>query len=203
MKKIMIITITLALSLIANAADAGFLKLRRPLNTVIGNVFSSYYDNDTSAGLKNYYCSANLTYNGHKGTDFLAVSGTQIYAAAYGGLYYRYDNCPDQGSWTSTCGGGYGNHVKIDHEGNTTDGLGEVTVYGHMKKGTVPWYQSLLCGAPIGKSGTSGKSTGPHLHFEVKKYGYPNDDPFKGTCSGQASFWVNQSTGVPTTTCAG
>jgi murein DD-endopeptidase MepM/ murein hydrolase activator NlpD len=181
--------------------NATFVKLRRPLNTTIGNIFSAYYDNDTGTGLKNYYCGSESTYNGHKGTDFLAVMDTQIYAAAKGGLYSRYDNCPDQGSWKSTCGGGYGNHVKIDHEGLTTDGKGEITIYGHMKKGSVPWYQSLICGAKIGKSGTSGKSTGPHLHFEVKKYGYPYDDPFAGKCSGSMSFWVNQSSGVPTAAC--
>lgn len=200
-KKIFFATLLSILFLTVNTADAAFVKLRRPLNTLVGKVFSSYYDNDTGAGLKNYYCGSDLTYNGHKGTDFLAVSGTQIYAAAKGGLYYRYDNCPDQGSWSSTCGGGYGNHVKIDHEGKTTDGIGEVTIYAHMKKGTAPWYQSLVCGAPIGKTGTSGKSTGPHLHFEVKKYGYPYDDPFSGKCGGSMSFWTNQSSGVPTTTC--
>ncbi|MFH0814655.1 MAG: M23 family metallopeptidase [Candidatus Falkowbacteria bacterium] len=197
------ITIMIALMCVAcSTTNAAFVKLRRPLNTTIGAVFSAYYDNDKAAGLKNYYCSANLTYNGHKGTDFLAAKGTQIYSAAKGGLYYRYDNCPDQGSWTSTCGSGYGNYVKIDHENNMTDGIGEITIYGHMTKGTVPWYQSLLCGAKIGKTGNSGKSTGPHLHFEIKKYGYPLDDPFAGPCGGSISFWVNQSTGVPTTACA-
>lgn len=200
--KLLILTATALMFAVGLTTNAAFIKLRRPLNTTIGAVFSAYYDNDTTAGLKNYYCSPNLTYNGHKGTDFLAVKGTQIYSAAKGGLYYRYDNCPDQGSITSACGNGYGNHVKIDHENNTTDGIGEITIYAHMTKGTVPWYQSILCGAGIGKSGTSGKSTGPHLHFEVKKYGYPLDDPFAGQCGSATSFWVNQSAGVPTTACA-
>ncbi|MBI5254846.1 M23 family metallopeptidase [Candidatus Falkowbacteria bacterium] len=200
--KLFITILVVLIFSVSFTANAAFIKLRRPLNITIGDVFSSYYDNDKTTGLKTYYCGTDLTYNGHKGTDFLAVKGTQIYAAAKGGLYYRYDNCPNQGSPTSTCGSGYGNHVKIDHENNTTDGIGEITIYAHMTKATVPWYQSLLCGAKIGKTGTSGKSTGPHLHFEIKKYGYPYDDPFSGSCSGSTSFWVNQSAGVPTTACA-
>lgn len=176
-------------------------KFRRPLNTILNPVYSAYYDNDTSMGVKNYFCSGATVYNGHSGTDFMATVGTAIYAGANGGLYYRYDNCPTYGYLGSTCGGGYGNHAKIDHEGNTTDGIGWVTLYAHMKLGTVGWYQSLLCSAYIGATGSSGNSTGPHLHFEVKKYSYPQNDPFAGSCSHPTSFWVNQGTGVPGTQC--
>lgn len=176
-------------------------KFRRPLDTILSPVFSAYYDNDTSSNVKNYYCGTDTIYNGHKGTDFRAVTGTAIYAGADGGLYYRYDNCPTTGYLGSTCGSGYGNYVKIDHEGDMTDGIGWITIYAHMKQGTVAWYQSLLCGAHIGDSGSSGNSSGPHLHFEVRKYGYPYDDPFAGACSGSVSYWVNQNNGTPTTQC--
>lgn len=176
-------------------------KFRRPLNTILSPVFSYYYDNDVSSNTKNYYCGADKVYNGHQGTDFRAVVGTSIYAGASGGLYYRYDNCPTYGYLGSTCGGGYGNHARIDHEGNTNDGVGWITIYAHMQLGTVGWHQSLLCGAYIGATGSSGNSSGPHLHFEVRKYSYPNNDPFSGSCSGPVSFWVNQNNGVPATQC--
>ena len=175
-------------------------KFRRPLNTVKTPMFSYYYDNDTSSGLENYYCGTGSVYNGHTGTDFRADVGTSIYAGANGGLYYRYDNCSTYGYYGSTCGGGYGNHARIDHEGSY-DGYGWVTIYAHMKSGTVVGTQSLYCSAYIGQTGSSGNSTGPHLHFEVRKYSYPWNDPFAGECSGDVSYWVDQNGGAPTTQC--
>ena len=146
----------------AFAADP---KFRRPLGVILSPVFSYYYDNDASSNIKNYYCGVDKVYNRHAGTDFRATVGTSIYAGANGGLYYRYDNCNTYGYIGSQCGQGYGNHVRIDHEDNMTDGIGWVTIYAHMQKGTAGWYQSLLCGTYIGKTGSSGNSSGPHFHF--------------------------------------
>ncbi len=161
-----------------------------------------YYDNDTTAGIKSYGCGSK-TYNNHKGTDFNVNVDTPIYAAAAGGIYKTGDGCATYGSWTSTCGGGFGNHARVDHEGNTSDGVGLKTIYAHFKLNTVTApYQSVNCGAFLGKSGSSGKSTAPHVHFEVQKYGYPNDDPFKGNCSGSVSWWTNiDSNGIPISSC--
>lgn len=182
----------------ANAADP---KFRRPVSAVLNPVYSALYDHDTSTGAKNYSCGANTVYDAHQGTDFRAVIGTPVYAAAGGGLYYRYNGCPTYGYLGSTCGGGYGNHARIDHEGTPTDGIGWVTIYAHLEKDTVVYPQSAPCGAFIGLSGTSGNSTGPHLHFEVRKYGYPYNDPFSGACSGPVSYWTNQNGGLPTAQC--
>lgn len=177
-------------------------KFRRPLDTVLSPIYSTLYDNDTRAGkLRNYACTDQFLYDAHQGIDFRASTGTPVYAAAKGGLYYRYDSCDTTGYAGSTCGGGYGNHVRIDHEGSYTDGVGWVTIYGHMQKGTAAYLQSVNCGTKIGNSGSSGNSTGPHLHFEVRKYSYPGNDPFKGTCSTSGGFWVNQNFGLPTTQC--
>ena len=183
----------------ALAADP---KFRRPLDTLQSPVYSAFYDHDTGAGAKNYSCGTGTVYDGHQGTDFRAPIGTSVFAAKTGGLYYRYNDCPTYGFSGSTCGGGYGNHVRIDHEGTLTDGVGWVTIYGHLQKDTAVYPQSILCGAQIGKTGTSGNSTGPHLHFEVRKYGYPYNDPFAGACSQPTSFWVNQNGGTPTTQCS-
>lgn len=184
---------------IASGAQAA-PKFRRPLS--ITPTITSFYDNNSSSpGTKKYSCSTTGTYDGHKGTDFSAVVGTSIYAAANGGVYSRYDNCDTYGYLGSTCGSGYGNNARIDHEGDVTDGVGWVTIYAHMKKGTVVWPMSVTCGSNIGKTGSSGNSSGPHLHFEVKKYAYPGNDPFSGSCSHTGSFWVNQNNGAPTTAC--
>ena len=192
-----VITIVSATMQSATAAD---VKFRFPLTGT--PKYASMYDHDTSSpAVKNYKCGTSNVYDKHQGTDFLADVGIIIYAGAKGGLYYRYDSCNTYGSWTSTCGNGFGNHAKIDHEGSMTDGNGWTSIYAHMKQGTVVGLASVYCGSKIGQVGSSGKSSAPHLHFEVRKYTYPNNDPFSGSCSGSKSFWVNQNNGNPTTAC--
>jgi len=125
-------------------------------------------------------------YSGHEGTDFKLSVGTQLKAAAAGTVQERYDGCPDNGYFGSTCGDGFGNHVKIQH----TDG--RWTIYGHMKQGTPAWGSSVLCGANIGKSASSGSSSTPHVHFEVRVTRYGTRlDPYYGRCNGN-SDWIYQ-----------
>jgi len=200
MKKILLCAVVLFLCA-GSASAVEVSKFKRPVYKLLNPVFSAYYDNQPGAGLLNYYCGADTTYNGHQGTDFRATVGTNVYASAFGGLYYRVDNCPNYGFWGSTCGWGYGNHARLDHQGDMTDGQGLITIYAHLKKGTVAWYKSLQCSQYLGKTASSGNSTGPHLHFEVRKYGYPYDDPFAGACSGAESFWVKQNFGIPSVMC--
>lgn len=176
-------------------------SFRRPLDAVFAPSVYQYYDNDTSAGIKSYGCGSK-TYNNHKGTDFNTPVGTPVYASAPGGIYQTYNNCQTYGSWESTCGSGYGNHVRIDHEGNTTDGVGLKTIYAHFKLNNVTVQKNAACGTYLGQSGSSGKSTAPHLHFEVQKYGYPKDDPFKGNCSGPVNWWTAlDANGFPKNQC--
>jgi len=203
MKKLILLLIICLYLLMANTALAVDPKFRRPLNNSFSPMVTYYYDNQTGSGVKSYWCSTSTSnnYNGHQGTDFKSPFGTNVYAGANGGLYYRWDSCLNYGSIGNTCGGGYGNHVKIDHEGNWNDGIGWVTVYAHMKQGTIPWPMTVWCGSNIGQSASSGSSSAPHLHFEVKKYSYPGNDPFSGSCSHPTSFWVNQNGGTPTTQC--
>ncbi|MEO8771725.1 MAG: M23 family metallopeptidase [Ferruginibacter sp.] len=86
----------------------------------------------------------------HKGLDFTAPQGTPIYATGNGTV-----------SEAGFSEGGYGNHVEIDH------GYGYETVYGHMVKVKVRRGQKVKRGDVIGWVGSTGKSTGPHCHYEV------------------------------------
>jgi len=92
----------------------------------------------------------------HAGLDFTAPQGTPIYATADGRVRTAGFNA-----------GGYGNHVVINH------GYGYETLYGHMYKIKVRPGQNIKRGEVIGYVGNTGKSTGPHCHYEVHKNGRP------------------------------
>ena len=157
---------------------------RRPLPTYLG--VYKFYDH---AG-KDWGCGG-TRYAGHRGTDFKANMGTSIQAGSGGSLYYRYDGCSSTGFFGSTCGNGFGNHAKIRHVD------GRVTIYAHMQSGTVIWPSSVMCGATIGKSGSSGSSSTPHLHFELwsDTAASARLDPYKGACdSVQTTDWRTQGT---------
>jgi len=90
----------------------------------------------------------------HKGLDIGAGIGTPIYAAA--------DGTVESASWDS---GGYGNLVKISH------GSGIETLYGHTSRMAVKAGQKVKRGQLIAYVGSTGHSTGPHVHFEVRLNG--------------------------------
>ena len=86
----------------------------------------------------------------HKGLDFTAPQGTPIYATGNGTIEVA-----------GQTGDGFGNHVVINH------GYGFETLYGHMYKVKVKVGEKVKRGEVIGWVGSSGKSTGPHCHYEV------------------------------------
>lgn len=90
----------------------------------------------------------------HNGLDFAAPQGTPIYATANGTVRVA-----------ANTGTGYGNHVVINH------GYGYETLYGHMFRIKVKAGQKVKRGEIIGWVGSTGKSTGPHCHYEVHKNG--------------------------------
>jgi uncharacterized protein (TIGR03382 family) len=152
------------------------------------------------------YACGNNTYSGHRGTDIGVGRNTQVVAAAGGTVKHRTDGFGD-GFIGSTDGGGFGNAVALYH------GAGEETIYGHLTAGTgIPALgAAIACSDPIGRSGTSGNSSGPHLHFETRVavsetgsyYSGQAEDPYAGPCSVAVSAWTNQNGGAPTATCAG
>ena len=94
----------------------------------------------------------------HPGLDFTAPTGTPIYATANGTI--------ESASFGQ---GGYGNHVIIDH------GFGYKTLYGHMVRIKARPGQKVNRGEVIGYVGSTGKSTGPHCHYEVVRRGQKID----------------------------
>ena len=90
----------------------------------------------------------------HAGLDFSAPQGTPIYATADGKV-----------TTAGNMGNGYGNHVIINH------GYGYETLFGHMVRVKARNGQMVKRGEVIGWVGSTGKSTGPHCHYEVHKNG--------------------------------
>ena len=97
----------------------------------------------------------------HSGIDFKGPIGAPIYAAAQGTVSFVGVKA------------GYGNCVEIDH------GNGLMTRYAHMSRFATRVGQPVAAGAVIGAIGNTGRSTGPHLHFEVRMHDRPlNPRPF-------------------------
>lgn len=89
----------------------------------------------------------------HKGLDIAAAPGTTVVAAAAGKVVYSNDQQR-----------GYGNLIIISHA------HGYVTVYAHNRRNLVDEGEAVRQGARIAEVGSTGRSTGPHLHFEVRKH---------------------------------
>ncbi|MBQ3331461.1 MAG: peptidoglycan DD-metalloendopeptidase family protein [Ruminococcus sp.] len=104
------------------------------------------------------------SYETHNALDIGTYIGEPIYAANSGTVVSSNNSCPHTnsgGNWCN-CGGGYGNFVWILHDN------GYETIYGHMIQTTVSSGQHVSNGQLIGYAGSSGWSTGCHLHFELR-----------------------------------
>ena len=120
---------------------------------------SQFYEDRTS-----YY---------HGGIDIAGggIFGAPVVAAASGTVLYTCSYCVH--NWGKSgncgCGGGYGNYVWLDH------GNGKETIYAHLTSLTVSEGQHVSQGDVIGYVGSTGHSTGPHLHFECRYDGVKYD----------------------------
>lgn len=105
----------------------------------------------------------------HGGIDIAGagIMGTPVVAAADGTVIASNSSCTHNWgkSYSCGCGGGYGNYVMISHAG------GKMTVYGHLTSLTVSTGQTVSRGQVIGYVGSTGNSTGPHLHYECRLNG--------------------------------
>ncbi len=104
----------------------------------------------------------------HRGIDIAGsgIKNAKITAANSGEVIYVYNGCDHnygkkKGKWCG-CGGGFGNYCIVDHGGGYT------TVYGHAKEIVVKKGQKVTTGDLLGYVGTTGNSTGYHLHFEIR-----------------------------------
>jgi len=93
----------------------------------------------------------------HQGQDITVPTGTPIYAPANGIVKRAYYV------------GGFGNHIKLDH------GEGFTSLFAHLSKIKVKYGQKVKRGDIIGYSGNTGRSTAPHLHYEIHYYGSPQN----------------------------
>ena len=93
----------------------------------------------------------------HYGQDITVSSGTNIYAPSDGVVKYAARQ------------GGFGKVIKLDH------GYGYRTIFAHLDKFYVKWGQKVKRGDLIGKTGNTGRSAGPHLHYEVHRNGVPQN----------------------------
>lgn len=115
-------------------------------------------------------------YKMHRGIDLAASCGDPIYAAEDGIVEETINTC-EEGNMP--CGDGYGNHVRINHTTSSNKTVADAkisTYYAHMGIGTVVVTagQTVKKGDLIGYVGSTGYSTGCHLHFEVFPAGYRN-----------------------------
>ena len=95
---------------------------------------------------------------GHTGIDYALYVGTPVLAALSGKVIRA-----------AHLAAGYGSHVILEHAG------GLQTVYAHLSSISVTVGDTVSEGEEIGRSGNTGNTTGPHLHFEVRRSGKPTD----------------------------
>ena len=123
----------------------------------------------TSGRISAYFKSNDSVHNGnHNGVDIAAPFGTKIMAISDGVVKEVRNSCPhNYGKYRNCCGNGYGNYVVIDH-GKDAKGTIYVAWYAHMQSVAVSVGQTVKRGQIIGYVGSTGFSTGAHLHFGLK-----------------------------------
>ncbi|WP_298765663.1 peptidoglycan DD-metalloendopeptidase family protein [uncultured Polaribacter sp.] len=157
------------------------------------------YDTNFPNKLKDYNCGTRTydTQDGynHNGLDIYTWpfswyqfqnNMSEVIAAAAGTIIFKEDGKPDMNCGFSNL---TWNAVYIEHSD------GSVAWYGHLKTGTLTNKNvgdSVAEGEYLGVIGSSGSSTGPHLHFEVYDNNNNLVDPFTGPCNTAASWWKNQ-----------
>jgi murein DD-endopeptidase MepM/ murein hydrolase activator NlpD len=164
------------------------------------------------ATFDNYFFGGAKNYDGHNGADIVPYpfswqmmddESVDIIAAADGEVIHIYDantidrNCdaPHEFNSEPFNGGYYGNFVALLHDD------GSITIYGHMKNGTVANLSlgdNVVSGQYLGKMGSSGNSSAPHIHFEVRlceSCSYVEPWYSGGGCNDDIteSKWLNQT----------
>lgn len=119
---------------------------------------SGYYMRPASGSTTSPYGPRKRGY--HYGIDIGNSRGTTVSAAASGVVVNVLGSCVEG---RTSCGGRYGNYITIEHPN------GQRTRYAHLQKVSVSVGDNVSKGEKIGTIGNTGRSTGPHLHFEIEK----------------------------------
>jgi murein DD-endopeptidase MepM/ murein hydrolase activator NlpD len=159
---------------------------------------SNFVDHDASSGLRDFSCSAR-TYDGHRGTDFftwpfgiqrLENDDAVVVAAASGNLVGKSDGAADRNCVPlSIQPQPPANYVAILHDDGTYG------YYLHLKSGSLTTKaigSRVIAGERLGIVASSGLSTGPHLHFEIRGADGTTIDPFSGACDSSPTLWKHQ-----------
>ena len=159
---------------------------------------SNFVDLDPSSGLLDWSCGAR-TYDGHQGNDLflwpfawwkMDQAEVDIVAAAPGTIAAKVD-----GNFDRQC---VGVNAPGDYPANYVTVLqsdGSYAYYYHMKNGSVttkPVGSSVVAGERLGNVGSSGHSSGPHLHFELRDGSSNVVDAFSGACGASPTLWKHQ-----------
>jgi murein DD-endopeptidase MepM/ murein hydrolase activator NlpD len=173
------------------------LKLQAGITDPSYYGISNFVDQNGGSGLLDYNCG-NRTYDGHKGTDIflwpfpwmkMDNNEVEVIAAEAGIIVAKYDgNFDRQCSWIN---GAQGNAIILQHAD------GSRSWYWHLKKQSLTSKgigASVASGEFIGIVGSSGISSGPHLHFEIYNTSNQLIDPWSGSCNGlnTQSWWSGQ-----------
>lgn len=162
------------------------LRHRRPVASAPDIRYG--FDNNGGGGCRDYNCGSRC-YDGHSGTDIPIGVGTEVLASAGGTVTATNNGCANTGYVGNPCGGRCGNYVQLSHSD------GSVTIYCHMQLNSlrVSRGQRVSCGQVLGRSASSGSSSGPHLHFGWRRSsGSASQDPFRGRCSSGPVVWTEQ-----------
>lgn len=136
-----------------NRLESAVVEVRTAKQSLptIPPITSGYHSSDFGSRIDPFDGKASF----HAGIDFVAPTGTNFSSAA-SGIIVSTRQLPD-----------FGNVIEIDH------GNGLHTLYAHASRILVQQGELVLKGQTIGQVGTTGRSTGPHLHFEVHENGHP------------------------------
>lgn len=180
------------------------LRMAPGLADYAGFRVSAFSDHDLDAGASQVldYSGGTRTYDGHRGTDIalwpfawnkVDAGEVQVIAAAAGTIAYKSDT---DSSDHNPCDGGSANdpwnYIGVVHAD------GRLTIYGHMRYHSLTSKaigQTVAQGEYLGTAASSGNSSGPHLHFEVRTGTYSNNewvDPYAGPGSQPESLWASQ-----------
>ncbi|KJU86348.1 Peptidase M23 domain protein [Candidatus Magnetobacterium bavaricum] len=173
------------------------LKASGALSNYAFYTISAGVDHDTASGSFSDYDCGSRAYDGHRGTDMFSwpfmwkkMDDDELtaVAAAAGTIVYKEDGNYDR---NCTTGDAVPNMLSIRHSDGST------TVYAHFKKNSVTTKNvgdAVEEGEYLGVVGSSGSSSGPHLHFEVQDSTEKPIDPFYGNCNKTipASWWKSQ-----------